>query len=436
MDLATDEQMNSSVCIRVYLWFEWSRQRARRARLIRSPGPKLPARLPCGAAMHVLFLPKWYPGRNDPQLGDFLRKQASATALRVKVSVLHVAPVKGPGARDEEELTEAEGLWELRRYYRASAHPWRPWRRAVNLGRYWRASMGGWRRVVRERGMPALVHVHILVRPALVAWWLKRRHGLPYVLSEQSSEYLDGTYAGKGALFKWLNRFLFRNAAAVTAVSAWLGDGLVAHGLCERYDTVPNVVPGLDRPLPPAGPTGHFMVVADLVDRTKNVGGVLRALAAARRKDPRPRLTVIGDGPDRRALEELAAAQGLNGHVDFLGRLPNNVVLDQVAEAWAMVVNSNVETFSVVTGEALAQGRPVIATRCGGPVAFITPENGLLIEPGDHEGLTNAMLELIARAGDYHPGTIRRSVGERFSQEAVGKAFEAIYRSILRHEAP
>lgn len=377
--------------------------------------------------MHVLFIPKWYPGRNDPQLGDFLRKQALAAGAFVRMSVLFVCPVAGLAAHRESELTESAGAWELHVHYRKSEHAWRPWRRLVNLVRYRRAVSYGVRRVWHERGRPDLVHAYIMVRPAVVAWWLKVRYGVPFVIGEQSSEYLDGTFEKKGALFAWWSRFLFKRAAAVTAVSAWLGDRLVQLGLCTRYEVVPNVVPGLDRPLPPPGPPGHFLMVADLVDRTKNVSGVLHALARARARDGRLELTLIGDGPDRSMLEELTSALNLEGAVRSLGRLPNQAVLDHMAGAFAVVVNSRVETFSVVTGEALAQGKPVVATRCGGPQAFVNDANGRLIPVDDIAALSEAMLALVANAGRYRPEEIRASVAERFGPDAVGREFLAVY---------
>lgn len=379
---------------------------------------------------HVLFLPKWYPGRNDPQLGDFLRKQALAVASTTRLSVLYIAPL---AERDVQELNERDGAWELTCYYTASTHPFGPWRKAVNFRRYCKAAMRGWKRLLQERGLPDLIHAYILVRPVMFAWWMKQRYGVPYIISEQSSEYLDGTYHRKGPLFKAWNRLLFDRAENVTAVSAWLGDALVKHKLCDRYDVVPNVVPGLDRPLPAPGPAGHFMVVADLVDRTKNVSGVIRALARARKRDARIELTVIGDGPDRAMLEELTRSENVAGAVRFLGRLPNSAVLDHVAGAAAMVVNSNVETFSVVTGEALAQGKPVIATRCGGPVAFITATNGLLIEPKDTDALCDAMVDLTTHAGRYDPAAIRADLSDRFSPARIAHQFTSIYSNALTH---
>jgi glycosyltransferase involved in cell wall biosynthesis len=380
--------------------------------------------------MHVLIIPKWYPGRKDPQLGDFLRKQALATAQQLKVSVLYITADPKQSADHEQELETADGAWELRCYYRSSTHPWSIWRKAANLWAYLRAARNGWMRMEQERGLPKVVQAYILARPALVALWAKWRYGIPYLISEQSSEFLDGSYAAKSRTYKALCRYICRKAVTVTAVSAWLGDALVGHGLCRTYEVVPNVVPGLDRPLPPAGKPGHLLMVADLVDKTKNVSGVLRALAVARDAEPCLMLDLIGDGPDRTHLEGLVRELGLEQVVRPHGRLPNSAVLDHVGRCFAMVINSNVETFSVVTGEALAQGRPVIATRCGGPVAFVTPTNGMLIEPQDDRALAEAMIHLTRNAAKYDPATIRSSVSDRFSPAAVGAGFAVIHQRI------
>lgn len=386
----------------------------------------------------MLVLPKWYPGRNDPQLGDFVRKQMLATAGILnaqggKMSVVFCIPLVGMERCDEHDLHEDDGAWELRCYYRPSMAAITPLRKLINLQRYWRASWNGIRRTISERGKPDITHVHILVRPALVAWWLKKLRGVPFILSEQSSEYLDGSWEAKSTLFKAINYFLFRRADAVTAVSAHLGEGLKRLALCERYEVVPNTVPGTDRPLPSPGPPGRFMMVADLVDKTKNLSGVLRALKAGRDQGHDLRLDVIGDGTDMNALRDLSKTLGLNGSVRWLGRMSNDEVLANMAATGTVIINSNVETFSVVTGEALALGKPVIATRCGGPVAFITEENGALIEPRDDRALTAAMIYRATEKRPYDAATIRRTVHERFSVKAVGEQFTAIYQRVIDH---
>ena len=386
----------------------------------------------------MLVLPKWYTGRNDPQLGDFVRKQMLAASRTLngcggRMSVVFAVPIIGLERAAQQELEETDGLWELRCYYRPSQASFSAIRKLINLVRYWQAGWSGLRRVFRERGKPDIAHVHILVRPALLAWWLRKMHQVPFILSEQSSEYLDGTWEAKSALFKALNIFLFRRASTITAVSDHLGKALKTLGLCSRYEVVPNTVPGIDKPLPAPGPSNQFMMVADLVDKTKNVSGVLRALKAGRSQGHDLRLDVIGDGQDMDVLQDLTTDLGLSKSVRWLGRMSNVEVLQQIAGTGSMIINSNVETFSVVTGEALALGKPVIATRCGGPVAFISEVNGVLIEPRDEAALTAAMVDRLNGVVSYDPAVIRASVSENFSVEAVGGRFLEIYRDALGH---
>jgi glycosyltransferase involved in cell wall biosynthesis len=379
--------------------------------------------------MHVLFLPKWFPGRNDPQLGDFLRKQAIATASQVKVSVLFVTALDI--TERTLEVMEEDGLWELHCYYPRCHRGPSAWCTLINLQRYLVATRAGLARLLRERGSPDILHAHILLRPAILAWWWRLRTGTPYIVSEQSSGFMTGAFTHRPGWYRWLCRSVLRRANAITTVSDHLGAHMKATGLIEAYEVVPNVVPGLDRPLPPPGPPGHFLMVADLVDAIKNVSGVLKALAAIKERNHGARLELIGDGPDRAMLEHLCVELDLRERVIFRGRLPNTAVLDHMANAGCVIVNSRVETFSVVTGEGLAMGKPVIATRCGGPEAFISPENGILVAVDDGPGLAAAMEHLLLHHANYPPERIRATVRSRSSAAAVGSGFRTLYERIL-----
>ena len=381
--------------------------------------------------MHVLVLPKWYPGRPDPQLGDFIRKQMLAVAERHKVSVIYPCPVKDLENTYEEVLDESAGAWELRCYYRPSTLNAAPLRKAVNFFLYRRTVRSGIDRLIRERGLPDLIHAHILTRPVWMAWRLSRKWGVPFVSSEQSSVHLDGTWMQKSPVARATDRFLFKQAAALTAVSPHLAAALVKADLGTTHAVVPNVVPGMDRALTPRGPAGHFMMVADLVDRTKNVSGVLRALATARAQGHDFKLEIIGDGPDRNMLHALAEQLGIEAQVRWHGRLAHADVLPALASTGTVIINSNFETFSVVTGEALASGKPVIATRCGGPEAFITAQNGMLIPVADDDALTQAMVRIAKDHANYAPATVRESVSHHFSPKAVADGFDAVYQKAL-----
>lgn len=381
--------------------------------------------------MHVLALPKWYPGLPDPQLGDFIRKQMVAVAQLHRVSVVHASPVPELPLMFREELDTADGAWELHCYYRPSLSPVLPLRKAINYRRYQQAMARGTARLVRERGKPELVHAHILTRSVYMAWLLARKWGVPFIASEQSSVFLNGRWRAKSGAARYFDRFLLRQAAAATAVSQHLAAAMEGHGLGKEMSIVPNVVPGLDLPLPAPGPSNQFLVVGDLVDGIKNISGVLHALANARKQGHDLKLEVIGGGPDREMLHRLAQELDLGDVVHWHGRLPQAGVMPVMARAGSVIVNSNVETFSVVTGEALASGKPVIATRCGGPEAFITPANGILVPVGNNNALAQAMISMAAEHHRYGPAAIRNSIGQRFSAIAVARQFDAVYQRVL-----
>jgi glycosyltransferase involved in cell wall biosynthesis len=108
-------------------------------------------------------------------------------------------------------------------------------------------------------------------------------------------------------------------------------------------------------------------------------------------------LVVVGDGPDRPALERRAAELNLGSRALFLGPQPAQRVLDLFNAGDAALLSSTWENFPHALVEALAVGTPVIATRVGG-VAEIVEDgaNGLLAEPGDAAGLAARIDEFFA----------------------------------------
>ncbi|MEM9755872.1 MAG: glycosyltransferase family 4 protein, partial [Pseudomonadota bacterium] len=134
------------------------------------------------------------------------------------------------------------------------------------------------------------------------------------------------------------------------------------------------------------------------VGRLAPVKGLRVLMAALRRLDaPDVRLTVVGDGPERAALQALAAPLG--AAVRFTGYQSQEEVAQILATADAFVLPSFAEGVPVVLMEALAAGLPVIATRITGvPELVEDGVSGLLVTPGDPGALAAAIADLSARA--------------------------------------
>ncbi|MGD2067776.1 MAG: glycosyltransferase family 4 protein [Gemmatimonadota bacterium] len=145
----------------------------------------------------------------------------------------------------------------------------------------------------------------------------------------------------------------------------------------------------------------------------KGVDTLLRAMARVRRSCPDVRLLVVGAGPERRRLEQLARELGIGRAVEFTGHRPWAEAQEILAAAWIQCVPSLWhEPFGLVTVEAMARGTTVIASRVGAqPELIAHGETGYLVPPGDPEQLAevirSAVLDpsartRIARAGRKH----------------------------------
>jgi L-malate glycosyltransferase len=136
-------------------------------------------------------------------------------------------------------------------------------------------------------------------------------------------------------------------------------------------------------------------------------------------------------GPERERLEKIACELGIERQVNFLGRLSREQVRAVMQSSHAVVSSSHFETFGITLIEAMACGKPVIATRSGGPETIVTKENGLLVEAGNVEALAQAMLELRQCYADYPPEQIRAGCVARFSSPVFVNTMTKIYKDLL-----
>ena len=196
-------------------------------------------------------------------------------------------------------------------------------------------------------------------------------------------------------------------ASEVIAVSRYLADELTASGLDLPPITVAHMGVDLDRFTPrdktlararlglaPDGPI--VLAVGGLTER-KNPVGLLQAMALVRASHPDVRVALVGDGPLVGAVEAGAKRLGLSGALIRPGVVSHDAVADWMCAADVLAVPSLVEPLGVVALEALASGRPVVATRAGG-TAEVVPRTrvGAIVDPTDPNDIAGAIVGLLA----------------------------------------
>lgn len=181
-------------------------------------------------------------------------------------------------------------------------------------------------------------------------------------------------------------------------------------------------------------PAARFVVsVARLDEGQKDHRTLLRAYAKwrARRPDAAD-LVLLGDGPDRAALEQLATELGIRGTVHFLGYCANPFPYIRAAEA--LVLSSRYEGFGMVLGEAMALGTPVISTDCPtGPRDLLEDgDAGLLVPLGDVDAMSD-VLERVSTDTTLRARLIRRASDKiaGFDVPAANRRIEALAGGLL-----
>jgi glycosyltransferase involved in cell wall biosynthesis len=142
------------------------------------------------------------------------------------------------------------------------------------------------------------------------------------------------------------------------------------------------------------------------------------------------RLVIGGGGEIRRDLEALATSTGVRSQVTFLGAIPRDAVREAMWTANCFVLPSHAENFGVVLIEALATGLPVVSTRCGGPEDILNDRVGILLQPGDEEGLAEALSVMRHRTVD-DAEAIRSYAIARYGYATVGAQLRDLYLSVL-----
>jgi glycosyltransferase involved in cell wall biosynthesis len=386
---------------------------------------------------HILHFPKWYPQPADIQNGVFIKKHIGVTAEKFNSSVVFATSAK-QNNKFEVQTSFAEGVFTVEVFFREYESK-SGLKHAIHALRYLKAMCKGTKLAKQQFGKPALVHAHVVLRTALLAWILAFYHHIPFIISEHWSGFINGNFQRKNLIYRKLVIFVMRKAAKIVVVSKNLKESLVKIGIkVSKISIIPNIVDALsqaeNRRFTASPGRIFFLSVADLVDRIKNISDIIKTIAEL------PESTdfeywIVGDGEDKEKLVLLAESLGLlNKKVFFMGRKNNDEVLKIINEVDFLVLNSFTETFSVVTAEALLAGKPVIATRCGGPEIYVNETNGILIEPGNRVALKAVIIKMMENYKSYNPEILKNPIREKFGREAVGKEILAIYEEVFNRK--
>ncbi|MGB9877630.1 MAG: glycosyltransferase [bacterium] len=380
--------------------------------------------------MKILFWPAWYPRPSHPADGIFVRRFAEAVKPYHDVAVICVysegkwKEIKGLFKIISEKN---DGILELRVNTLRTPIPF------LNFFLRFLGSIIAFEKLLKDGFKPDIIHIHIFSAPLSVLF-IGKLYGIPLILTEHAAEF-----TGSALRFweVWRAKIVMKNCQIILPVTNDLAQALRSYGIKRIFRVIPNVVDTRAFHPLPAGvwethrkvkPT-RFISVGNLIPR-KNFSLLIKAgaILAKRRRDFE--IWIVGDGPLRNTLEELAEREGIRDLVRFLGAKKPWEVAEIMRQAHIFVFPTLNETYGCVAVEAMSCGLPVIATDVPGVREIVKPSPGILVPSNDAIALAGAMENVLDNLHFHDPRLFSSYAHSNFSYERIGKMLNTIYMAV------
>ncbi|MDQ8043603.1 MAG: glycosyltransferase family 4 protein [Solirubrobacteraceae bacterium] len=393
--------------------------------------------------MKVAVVAEFYPRAHDPVLGVWSHRQAVAAhqaGAEVQVLVLHrvIPPASSLKAGPGTALREFRTLLRQPRHTELDGLPitYVPYISPGRIGSYgvwgkWAARpLGRALRRLHSHFPYEIVHAHNAV-PAADA--LRRARKLPAV-PVVTSVHGGDVFHTAPLRPDWAMNV----SAGLNASDLVLANSSGIRTACQRLTTSPVEVLLLGADIPdadPRPPRDHTLItVAHLIERKRHAD-VMRAMWVLRGRWPKLRYVIVGDGPERAHLEQLAVELDMADRVVFTGQLPPAEAMAALDDSTLAVMPSVNEAYGVAYVESMAHGVPTIgALGEPGPLDLADLGSGIqLAAPGDVEHLARVIDRLLSdKAERLRLGKLgRRVMAEHCSWDVVGRTTVAVYERLL-----
>ncbi|HET9530056.1 MAG TPA: glycosyltransferase [Blastocatellia bacterium] len=376
--------------------------------------------------MNIVIATPEFPTDRFPFTGVYVVEQARALYRQGhKVSILCARQMEGRGLRFAFEETSYgdEGLPVIKVEY------------PIIRGASYIPCVIALRRALRKVKRyfePDLIHAHVTLPVGFAAVVCGKVLGIPVAVTEHWGPVRQICDSRLG---EWGMRFVTIRADRMIAVSEHLKQEMISELDTSRpIDVIPNLYDPFkfyraDNGSEPQ--SADILFVGRGGDLRKGNDLVLKSFARAmQRSTIKMRLVMVGSGLEKE-LAPLVSELGIAGDCVFTGALPLDRLSSLMRRCAFLVVASRYETFSLVLVEAMACGKPVIATRCGGPEGLVTSETGMLVPVDDTEAMADAMVEMSRDLARYDARSIARHARESYGEDVIARQLTRMYEGVI-----
>lgn len=375
-----------------------------------------------------MVIPSWYVKYHGDPSGSFFREQSLALSKlvsRVGVLVVETNPLHSI-LRKRNALSKIETYRDDFLYIaKISSYNFTP---RFERGILFQWEINGLRlfsRYIQEYGLPDVIQAHCSLYGGYLAYLISKKFGIPYIVTEHSSYFMND---GRSNFKNKIAEIVFSNSHANISVSLSLKQAIEKKvSGCKEFQVISNVIHdsffSIDIPEIIEKKKIKIVNIGLLVD-VKNQASLIQAIYELKKNGfNNICLDIIGDGPLRNNLINKVKQLALEDSVNILGERARNEIPNILVSSDIFVLSSHYETFGVVVAEALSVGLPCIVTPCGGPVEFVSENDGVIAHSVCPQDIAHAIEKTII-ANDFNNYSLKQERRSRaklkFSSDVIG----------------
>jgi len=398
--------------------------------------------------MNVFIIPSWYPDRNSIISGIFVKEQAEALAdsypehnfilsncenfyLSITKPAEFIKVYRQHSKAESIIKDKSKNLTELYK-------PALTWTGKFkgDIKNIVKAHLENFNYARKKFGAMDIIHSHSAYPGGYSAMIISRESKIPYVVTEHMAPFPFESYLINGKLSDNVSLPLV-NADGIIAVSNFQAERIKSFGIKQPV-VIPNVVNEEEFKADQARSPNtkiKFLTVTTFIER-KGIEELLAAILNCNDKCKDCEFTIAGTGHLENYIENFISDNSLGGKVILIKDPSREEIVRLYKQCDIFILTSRLESFGIVYVEALACGKPVIATDCGGPRDFMHDKTGLLVEVGNVNEISNAILKMASGHKKYDPLNIRNFFMDNFSRQIVCEKIISYYKKILLQNVP
>ncbi|MGU8699662.1 glycosyltransferase [Clostridium perfringens] len=384
--------------------------------------------------MNILVIPSWYENKNNKTHGSFFREQAKALSelghniYMLYVDIIRFNEVDRIITTKKYDFYEDEGMKVYRK--KVVKIPKTSEVIVANKVRYGIEDL--YNKYIKNSVKIDVIHAHSFIWAGYAGVSLSKKFNIPIMVTEHYTGYSRNIFSDNE---KKLISYSMNNCDKCISVSSGLKNDMTRY-TSNIIKVIPNMVDTklfkFDSSKKYVNNKFLFVSVCYLMKK-KGIDVLLKAFKLAFEECDDVELRIGGDGEERENLELLAKKLGIESKVKFVGALERNEVVNLMSESQFFVLPSRFETFGVVYIEALALGKPVIATKTDAIVDIIDESNGLIVEKENIEQLKKALIYIKNNYNQYKSSEISSKCIKNFSTYEVSKKIEKELINIINN---